>query len=117
MVASEKGGLPPTTEAAYDDPKVKKALPFADLLRESIEDGGPRPVSPAYSDISLAIQKTYHPPTDVSPDGIEDKLQRRMSGRPKVRSSDERRRHHRKRRVTDRARSERGSPTCCAPRR
>ena len=78
VVASEKGGLPPTTESAYDDPKVKKALPFADLLKESIEDGGPRPVNPAYSDISLAIQKTYHPPTGISPDGIEDKLQTRM---------------------------------------
>ncbi len=78
VVASEKGGLPPTTESAYDDPKVKKALPFADLLKESIEDGGPRPVNPAYSDISLAIQKTYHPPTGITPDGIEDKLQTRM---------------------------------------
>ena len=78
VVASEKGGLPPTTESAYDDPKVKKALPFADLLKESIEDGAPRPVHPAYSDISLAIQKTYHPPTGISPGDIEDKLKNRM---------------------------------------
>ena len=28
------------------------------LLRQSINDGAPRPVTPAYSDISLAIQKT-----------------------------------------------------------
>ena len=46
VVASEKGGLPPTTESEYDNPKVKKALPFADLLRESIEEGAPRPVTP-----------------------------------------------------------------------
>ena len=78
VVASEQGGLPPTTEAAYDDPKVKKACPFADLLRESIEDGAPRPVNPAYSDISLAIQKTFHPPDSVEPDEIVDKLQDRM---------------------------------------
>ena len=63
VVASEKGGLPPTTESAYDDPKVKKALPFADLLKESIEDGGPRPVNPAYSDISLAHPEDL-PPAD-----------------------------------------------------
>ena len=67
VVASELGGLPPTTESAYDDPKVKKALPFADLLRVSIEEGAPRPVNPAYSDISLAIQKTFHPPDSVEP--------------------------------------------------
>ena len=41
--------------------QVKKAYPFADLLRESIEAAAPRPVTPAYSDISLAIQKTYQP--------------------------------------------------------
>ena len=46
VVASEKGGLPPTTESAYADPKVKKALPFADLLRTSIEQGAPRPGEP-----------------------------------------------------------------------
>ena len=78
VTASELGGLPPTTESAYDDPKVDKALPFADLLRTSIEEGAPRPVNPAYSDISLAIQKTYHPPNRVEPDSIVDKLQDRM---------------------------------------
>jgi multiple sugar transport system substrate-binding protein len=78
VVASEKGGLPPTTESAYEDPKIEKALPFADLLRESIEDGAPRPVNPAYADISLAIQKTFHPPAGIAPGGIVDKLRDRM---------------------------------------
>jgi len=77
-VAAELGGLPPTTEAVYDTPKVEKAYPFADLLRESIEDAAPRPVTPAYSDISLAIQKTYHPPEAVDPDGIVDRLRARI---------------------------------------
>jgi multiple sugar transport system substrate-binding protein len=78
LVASEKGGLPPTTESVYDDPKLKKAFPFADLLRESIEQGAPRPVNPAYSDISLAIQKTYHPPGELSPGQAQDKLKDRL---------------------------------------
>ncbi len=77
-IAAELGGLPPTTEAVYDTPKVQKAYPFADLLRESIEAAAPRPVTPAYSDISLAIQKTFHPPDKVDPDGIVDKLRDRM---------------------------------------
>jgi len=77
-VASELGGLPPTTESAYDDKKVQKALPFADLLQESIEEGAPRPVNPAYSDISLAIQKTYHPPDSVKPEELRSKLEDRM---------------------------------------
>ena len=77
-IAAELGGLPPTTESVYDTPKVQKAYPFADLLRESIEAAAPRPVTPAYSDISLAIQKTFHPPDKVAPDGIVDKLRDRM---------------------------------------
>lgn len=72
------GGLAPTTEALYDAPKVKKALPFAALMRETIDDGAPRPVSPAYSDISLAIQKTFHPPEGVDPDAIVDELEDRL---------------------------------------
>jgi multiple sugar transport system substrate-binding protein len=77
-LASEKGGLPPTIESVFDDPKVVKAFPFADLLRESIDAAAPRPVTPAYSDISLAIQKTFHPPKDVKPEGMQDKLRDRM---------------------------------------
>ena len=77
-IAAQLGGLPPTTESVYDDPKVQKAYPFADLLRASIEDAAPRPVTPAYSDISLAIQKTFHPPESVDPNGIVDKLRSRM---------------------------------------
>ncbi|MGH2763974.1 MAG: ABC transporter substrate-binding protein, partial [Thermoleophilaceae bacterium] len=77
-IAAEKGGLPPTTESVYEDEKVTKAFPFADLLRESIDNAGPRPITPAYSDISLAIQKTYHPPAGVDPDGIVEKLRDRI---------------------------------------
>lgn len=78
LVAAEKGGLPPSTTAVYNDPKLKKAFPFADLLRESIKDGAPRPVSPAYSDISLAIQKTFHPPGSLAPDEAQSKLKDRI---------------------------------------
>jgi multiple sugar transport system substrate-binding protein len=77
-LSAELGGLPPTTESVYDDPKVQEAFPFADVLRESIDNAGPRPVTPAYSDISLAIQKTFHPPDGVSPDGIVEQLRDRI---------------------------------------
>jgi multiple sugar transport system substrate-binding protein len=76
--AAELGGLPPTTESVYENDKVVKAFPFADLLRESIDAASPRPVTPAYSDISLAIQKTFHPPDGIQAQGIEDKLRDRL---------------------------------------
>ena len=77
-LSAELGGLPPTTESVYDNPKVQEAFPFADLMRESIDNAAPRPVTPAYSDISLAIQKTYHPPDGVDPDGIVEQLRDRI---------------------------------------
>jgi multiple sugar transport system substrate-binding protein len=77
-VIAELGGLPPTTESVYDDPKVEEAFPFAELMRESIDNAGPRPVTPAYSDISLAIQKTYHPPGGVDPNTVVETLRDRI---------------------------------------
>ncbi len=77
-LSAELGGLPPTSESVYDDPKVQKSYPFADELRESIDNAGPRPVTPAYSDISLAIQKTYHPPDAVDPDTVVEQLRDRI---------------------------------------
>jgi trehalose/maltose transport system substrate-binding protein len=78
VVAAVKGGLPPTTESVYDNPQVKKAYPFSTLLRKSIDDAAPRPVTPAYNDISLAIQKTFHPPDGIDPNSIESQLRDRL---------------------------------------
>jgi multiple sugar transport system substrate-binding protein len=77
-LSAELGGLPPTTESVYDDPKVREVYPFADALRESIDNAGPRPVTPAYSDIALAIQKTFHPPDAVDPDTVVEQLRDRI---------------------------------------
>ncbi len=78
LVAAQKGGLPPTSQSVYKDPALIKAFPFAALLRESIDAGAPRPVNPAYSDISLAIQKTFHPPGSLAPDEAQSKLKDRI---------------------------------------
>jgi multiple sugar transport system substrate-binding protein len=85
IVASVKGGLAPTTEALYDDPEITKPNPYADVLRQSLDEGVPRPVTPAYSDISLAIQKSFHPPEAIDPDGVaedlKDKLDKAAEGK------------------------------------
>jgi multiple sugar transport system substrate-binding protein len=73
-VAAIKGGLFPTRQALFDDPEIRKAYPFADLVQETLNDGVPRPVLPAYSDISLAIQSKLHPPGDVDPQSAIDDL-------------------------------------------
>lgn len=52
-----EASLPPTVASVYDDPAVKKALPFAEQLRQAISQAQPRPVSPVYPQISEAIYK------------------------------------------------------------
>jgi multiple sugar transport system substrate-binding protein len=58
-------GNPAAKGAAYDDPKVRAAYPMADLIRNSINDAGPRPVTPYYNDVSTSVQITWHPATSV----------------------------------------------------
>jgi multiple sugar transport system substrate-binding protein len=78
VIATQKGGLPPTIDALYSDPRIQKAYPFADVLRESLKDAAPRPTSPAYSDISLAIQDTIHPPASIDPAKTADQLRKNI---------------------------------------
>jgi multiple sugar transport system substrate-binding protein len=63
------GGLPPVREDLYDEKEINEVYPgFAALIRDSIDDAVPRPSeSPAYQDISLAIQRAVHPTTEIDP--------------------------------------------------
>jgi multiple sugar transport system substrate-binding protein len=78
VIASVKGGLPPTQASLYGDPKIKKAFPFAPLLKESIAAGAPRPITPAYSDVSLAVQSSVHPPRDINPTSVPEDLSSKL---------------------------------------
>lgn len=75
-VAATRGDIPPTISAVYDDPAVVREFPFADLLRQCIQEAAPRPATPAYSDVSLAVQQVLHPPASVDPDRDVPELRR-----------------------------------------
>jgi len=60
-------GEPSPYAATYDDPKVRESYPNADLIRESIAQGGPRPLTPFYVDIAGSVIQTWHPPDSVGP--------------------------------------------------
>ena len=62
-----KGGLPPVLGSLYDDPAVAKAYPFHQLIKQQLSTYGIRPKTPAYSDVSLAVQKTLSPPSGINP--------------------------------------------------
>jgi multiple sugar transport system substrate-binding protein len=88
LTAVELDLLPPSNQTLYKSKPVQKAFPdFAGDVKKSIEDAGPRPLTPAYTDLSLAIQRTLHPPADIDPEdpgpsyddlleAIEDAVQR-----------------------------------------
>ncbi len=81
---AELGGLPPVRSDVYDRPEIDAIYPdFAEIIRESIRDAAPRPSqSPAYQDLSLAIQRALSPTTDIDPgdpgrtyDELRDKVE------------------------------------------
>ena len=77
LTAATLGGLPPVTESVYDSPDIEKAYPgFSDLIRQSIEDAAPRPQTPAYTDLSLAMQRALHPIGDITPDDVGEAFER-----------------------------------------
>jgi multiple sugar transport system substrate-binding protein len=82
-INAELTGNMPSSEAGYEEQAVKDLFPpeLIALFKESLEAAAPRTVSPYWSDISSAIQSTWHPPSGVdeqtpekSKDFIEDIL-------------------------------------------
>ena len=71
-----EASLPPTVTETYDDPAVKKAMPFAEELRTAIEQAQPRPVSPVYPQISEAIYNNVYAALqgDMSADEAASKM-------------------------------------------
>jgi multiple sugar transport system substrate-binding protein len=69
LEVAKLGGLPPVRQDLYDRPEMQKVYPgFSDEIRRSIQNAAPRPSeSPAYQDLSLAIQRAVHPTTKIDP--------------------------------------------------
>jgi multiple sugar transport system substrate-binding protein len=76
LQVTELEGLPPVRQALFDRKQVQDAYPgFADVILASIRDASPRPSeSPAYQDLSLAIQDALHPTTKIDPPTTYGKL-------------------------------------------
>jgi multiple sugar transport system substrate-binding protein len=75
-IMATEASLPPTVSATYDDPAVKKAMPFADQLRTAIEQAKARPVSPVYPQISEAVFNNVYDALqgNTSPDDAAKKM-------------------------------------------
>ncbi|MFK0254948.1 ABC transporter substrate-binding protein [Streptomyces sp. NPDC090445] len=51
-----KGSLPPVRAALYEDPELIRAYPYLPTLRQSVLAAVPRPKSPRYDQVSIAVQ-------------------------------------------------------------
>lgn len=59
-------GNPPASISAYEDPQIEEEFPMADLIRDSLELAVPRPQTPYYNEISIGLQRTWHPPSGLN---------------------------------------------------
>ncbi|MGW0465499.1 ABC transporter substrate-binding protein [Streptomyces sp. NPDC003027] len=55
-----EGALPPVRAALYGDPALVARFPYLPALRESVLAAAPRPKSPHYEQVSLAVQAVAH---------------------------------------------------------
>ncbi|MEE1931410.1 ABC transporter substrate-binding protein [Streptomyces sp. TRM 70351] len=55
-----EGSLPPVRAGLYTDPELVAAYPYLPTLRESVLAAEPRPKSPRYDQVSLAVQAVVH---------------------------------------------------------
>ena len=61
-------GNPPSSISAYDDQAVVDEFPMAATIRESLDQGAPRPQTPYYNEVSIGLQETWHPPGAIDPE-------------------------------------------------
>ncbi len=73
-----KGGLPPTIASLYNDPSLAKPYPFKALIAKQLKIYGIRPQTPAYADVSIAIQKALSPPNAIAPPSVASTLRNEL---------------------------------------
>ncbi|MFW3172365.1 extracellular solute-binding protein [Geodermatophilus sp. CPCC 206100] len=61
-------GNPAALASVYDDPEVLELYPQAPVILESLDLAAPRPQTPYYNEITVGLQRAYHPPASVSAD-------------------------------------------------
>jgi len=61
-------GNPASRASVYEDEEVLAEFPMAPEIRDSLEQAAPRPQTAYYNEVSQSLQRTYHPPSSVTPD-------------------------------------------------
>jgi multiple sugar transport system substrate-binding protein len=79
LLAATEGGLPPTLESLYHDPKMFPDYPFhADIL-SALQTASVRPKTPAYQNISITISHLVSPPAGIDPGPTEQTMKTQIN--------------------------------------
>ncbi|MGW0312949.1 ABC transporter substrate-binding protein [Streptomyces flavidovirens] len=75
-----EGSLPPVRAALYADPELVRAYPYLPTLRRSVLAAEPRPKSPRYDQVSLAVQAVAYDALALrqTPEQAVDRLAREL---------------------------------------
>jgi multiple sugar transport system substrate-binding protein len=69
-----KGGLAPVATSIYSNAAFDKLYPFHSLIQQQLQHYGIRPQTPAYADVTLAIQKALSPTSNINPSSVVSTL-------------------------------------------
>jgi multiple sugar transport system substrate-binding protein len=69
-----KGGLAPVLGSIYQEKSFEKAYPFHQLIKSQLQHYGLRPQTPAYADVTLAIQDALSPTSAIQPNSVVSTL-------------------------------------------
>ena len=73
-IGATVGGVPPTIESLYSDPKLFADYPFhADILSE-LQNASVRPQTPLYQVVSIDLSHLISPASGISPTGTEQAM-------------------------------------------
>ena len=88
-----RSGLPPSIEAVYEDeeplnpdepadretnPTMASEYPPRETIREALEEGAVRPLTPVYQNLSTVTAKVLSPPSAIDPERTADRLREEL---------------------------------------
>jgi multiple sugar transport system substrate-binding protein len=79
LLGATIGGVPPTLESLYHNPKLYPDYPFhADILK-ALENASVRPKTPVYQVVSIDISHTVFPASGINPSGTANALKGQLN--------------------------------------
>jgi multiple sugar transport system substrate-binding protein len=62
-----EGGVPPTLADLYSDPAFQAKYPAWEAIKNSLDNASVRPLTPAYTSISIVLSDLLNPPAEIDP--------------------------------------------------